>query len=175
MMKLVKVAAILTLLSLLGIWVAGCTAENTTPAGTTPTSTPPASTAPPVTTMPPASTVPATTPPPTRSSALVSISVDPAYLTVETGVKCLFTVEATYADGQSFDVTQQCTYASSDSYLAYVVTHDMPVIKASDKPIPGWYIQIGPVGSVRINISYTENGITKTTFIPITIERLPGG
>jgi hypothetical protein len=171
-MKSDKVVVVLTVLSLLVMALAGCTGGNTTPTATTPPSvtTPPGDTTPPVYTIP--TTLP---PPPSRPSPLVSISVSPDFLTVSTGVVCYFGVKAHYEDGVVLDVTKYCDYESTDDYVAYVVTKDAPGLKPGDPIVPGWYIQVGPVGSVRINISYTENGITRTTFLPISIERLLGG
>lgn len=71
-------------------------------------------------------------------------------------------VTAIYDDDSTADVTSSCTVTITDQSVRGVATWN------SD----GLYIQHGTTGTAKINVSYTENGITKTLSAPITTRLL---
>jgi hypothetical protein len=176
--KLYKILAIITALSLLCISVVGCGPEATTTASTPPSST--ATTTKPPTSTPPVSTPPASTPPvattskpptptPTGGTGLFSISVKPDSLSGDNRFVTWITVTATYGDGKTANVTKQCTYESSERKIAYVVTKDAPGEDADHPPVPGWYVVGAAPGGAIITISYSEGGVTKTCELPVNV------
>jgi hypothetical protein len=65
------------------------------------------------------------------------------------------TITATYSDGKTEEVTDQCTYETTDRKVATV-----------DKD--GFLMALTP-GDATVTVIFTEGGVTKTTTIPVSV------
>jgi len=91
----------------------------------------------------------------TAPKELASISATPSPIQFFIGDTQQLTVTAHYTVGPDQDVTDQATYASDNEAVATVNASGLVTAVAK--------------GSANINISYTEDTVTKTTSVPVTV------
>jgi len=87
--------------------------------------------------------------------ALESIAASPESVSLDVDETQQLTVTATYSDASTADVTAEASYESSDTSVATVST--------------GGLITGVAEGSATVTVSYTEDEITKTTTVPVTV------
>ncbi len=93
---------------------------------------------------------------------LSSISVEPATMSFSTlnSTRSITSITAAYSDGSSSVIgTADCNYVSSDSNIASVSADGIVTSKSN--------------GSATVTISYTEDEITKTDTIAVTVSYSP--
>ena len=93
---------------------------------------------------------------PQGEHVLQSITAYPSeFLNVDNRAVQQLSIIATYADGKTEEVTDQCTYETTDRLVATV-----------DKD--GFLMALQP-GEAFVTVTFTKDGVTKTTVIPVSV------
>jgi hypothetical protein len=100
---------------------------------------------------------------------LQSLVVTAAANSLHVGQSQTYLATAYYDDGTSAAVTSSATWTTSDANIAVVSTSGGAGRGGPGAVVGGSTVTALAVGSVSINASYTENGVTKAGSAPLTV------
>jgi len=100
---------------------------------------------------------------------LQSLLVTAAANSLHVGQSQTYVATAYYDDGTSATVTSSATWTTSDANIAVVSTSGGAGRGGPGAVVGGSTVTALAVGSVSINASYTENGVTKAGSAPLTV------
>lgn len=93
---------------------------------------------------------------PNQVPKLIGIKVSPDTITMSVGTDLQLEVDAVYDDGNHADITSDCIYSSSDSFIVIVNTYEGKVTAKA-------------FGEAIITVTYISDGIVFTDTVEVTV------